>query len=356
VKLRTGRTESSAWETAVLLSGKDPEDQVIEAILSEGRLELLSMDDESRTAVLHEIFSAWDHQHSDGFSGGTQPGWWCYMCPRVARCGQYPTVDGHRVSGYTRTIRMPKTATMSLRFCHRQVAWKQVYGIPEDAAREYHELRERGIRFHDLIATALKAENPQEAFNLGLQAVPESEVLNMRWLWDRHLELEASHEHPLEIKETEYQVGATIEVPGLNLHRRSGEVRDNQPVAIVFMGRADATGREADGTPVVVEHRTGAGATDVNQLELDIYAIGAALITKQTQVAVHLHALGLSDGPRCVREIYDESRLREAAERLEGPAVAAANFHPEDATDPSFNVGPWCDGCVFRLRCEEHRT
>ncbi len=183
VKLRTGRTGSNDWEKAVLLTGKDPEDSVIEIMAATGEIEEITMSEEAREAAVAEIFSTWDSQQAtDGFLG-TKPGWWCYTCPRPARCGQYPTADGHRVSANTRTIRMSKTWVMALRYCQRRVAWKQVYGIPEDDGTDDDDWRrDRGIAFHDLLATALTAENPQAAFDAALQGVPGSEVQNMRCL------------------------------------------------------------------------------------------------------------------------------------------------------------------------------
>ena len=354
VKLRTGRTGSGDWEKAILLTGKDPQDSVVEIMTATGEVDEITMSDEARQSALAELFTTWDSQQATDRSSGTRPGRWCYTCPRPARCGQYPTAGGHRVASNTRTIRMSKTWVLALRYCQRKVAWKQVYGIPEDDGTDDDDWRrDRGIAFHDLLAAALTSDNPQAAFDAALQGVPDSEVQNMRWLWERHLELEAAHEHPVTVRDTEYQVGTTIEVGGLKVDR--GMVRTNQPVAIVFMGRADATGREADETPAAVEFKTGPDATEVNQLELDIYATGVALLTGRPEVAVHLHQLGLPDGPRCIREVYNKDRLREAVERLEDPATTVANWHPEDATQPAFTVGAWCGSCVFRQRCEEHR-
>ena len=354
VKLRTGARGSSAWEQAVLLSGKDPEDSVVEVMLAHGTVEHLSADDDEREAALAEIFSTWERQQEEP-AGGTRPGWWCFTCPRPARCGQYPSIDGSRIYASTRTIRMSKTWATTLRECHRKVAWKQLHGIPEDDGEDAEdERRSRGVRFHDLIGSALAADDPQAAFDIGLRSVPESEVKNMEWLWDRHLELEADHEHPIDVKETEYQVGLTVVALG-KTSDRWGKVLVDQPVAVVFLGRADATGREADGTPAVIEFRTGAGAGEVNQLEVDIYALGVSALTGRDRVVVHLHQIGLPDGPVCVREVYDGDALDQALERLEDPATTVANWHPDDATRPDFTVGPWCGQCVFRRRCEAHR-
>ncbi len=354
VKLRTGRTESSDWEKAILLTGKDHEDSVVEIMAATGEIDEITMSEEARQEALTDLFTTWDSQQATGWPSGTRPGWWCYTCTRPARCGQYPTVSGHRVSSNTRTIRMPKTWLIPLRYCQRRVAWKQVYGIPEDDGTESPDWRrDQGIAFHDLLAAALAADDPQAAFETALQGVPDSEMQNMLWLWERHLELETVHDRPVTVRSTEYQVGATIEVDGLKVDR--GTVRTDQSVAVVFIGRADATGREPDGIPAVIEFKTGPGAAEVNQMESDIYATGVALLTGRSEIAVHLHQLGLPNGPRCVRKLYNKQELRKAIQRLEGPAVTVANWHPEDATQPPFNVGAWCHGCVFKQRCEEHR-
>ena len=102
--------------------------------------------------------------------------------------------------------------------------------------------------------------------------------------------------------------------------------------------------------------RTGSSAREVNQLELDIYALGAAHLKRTSRIAIHLHRLGLPEGPECYREVYDEQRLAAALQRLEDPALTVASWDPLDAMQPRFNVGPWCFDCEFRLRCENYRT
>jgi hypothetical protein len=356
VKLRTGRTGSVPEEIAVLVEGLDDGESLIEVMAADGRIETLEMEPDERRERLARLFALWDAQREADRPTGTRPGLWCYRCPRPARCGHYPAPDGARPASTTRTILMPKTWARRLSVCERQVAWKRLYGIPEDTGDDDpSEARAAGVRFHDLLAASLLADDPDGAFDLALQSVPPSEVANMQWLYERHRRLEAEHGHPVTSVGVEYEVGATIVVPGLHLDSRD-RITPGKPVAVVFMGRADATGREADGTPTVVEHRTGAGAADIDQIELDLYAVGTALIARRTEAAVHLHLLGLPDGPRCVRQHYDEEALGEAVERLRDPAGIVANWHPLDATGPPYSVGPWCGGCGFRARCEEYRT
>lgn len=58
--------------------------------------------------------------------------------------------------------------------------------------------------------------------------------------------------------------------PGVHIDSRDREHAD-QPVAVIFAGLADAVGREAGGTPAVLEHRTGASANSLH-LEPELYA------------------------------------------------------------------------------------
>lgn len=355
VKLRTGRHGTSRWERAVIAMAKDPDDSVVEVMAPIGTIDELTIDEDDAAAALQEIFDVWDAHEAGTGSRGTRPGWWCFTCPRPARCGQYPTPDRQRVPASTRTVVVPKTWARAVSVCERRVAWKQLHQIPRDDWTDDEDWRrDRGIAFHELAASALATDDPDTAFSELLGDVPDAERQNLAWLWERHLELEAAHTHPVEILETEYQVGTTIATRGLVVRR--GKVDDGQPVAVVFTARADATGRERDGTPAVVELKTGPGASDVDQIETDIYALGASLITDSVPVAVHLHQLGLPDGSRCVRVVYDADALSGARERLHELATRIASWHPEDAEAAAYTVGSWCHSCPFRARCEDHRN
>jgi hypothetical protein len=353
VKLRTGRHGSSPWEQAILQAGADAGDTLTEVLVATGTVEDLAIDEETTDRILAELFAAWDAQQTRT-SRGTRPGWWCFTCPRPARCGQYPTPDGRRVPASTRTILLPKTWATAMSRCERQVAWKQVHQVPRDDWTDDSDWRrDRGIAFHELASIALGADDPDEAFSELLADVPPAERQNMAWLWDRTSELERDHEHPVEVVETEYQVGTSIVVQGTDITR--GRLVTGRQVAVVFTGRADATGREVDGTPAVIELKTGPGASGYDQIESDIYALGAALITGSSAVAVHFHQVGLAGGPRCMRVRYEEEDLQTAAERLHTVAEGAARWHPEDASTVRYATGPWCQACPFRARCEDHR-
>ncbi|MDP3984932.1 MAG: hypothetical protein Q8Q52_08025 [Acidimicrobiia bacterium] len=356
IKIRTGLRGSTPDEVAVLVQGKDPDESATEVMLRHGTVETLEMDAALRATEIRRVFSLWEETRSDAWQGDKRtPGRACYtVCPRPARCGQYPTPDGRRVSADTRTIRLPKTAASWMRQCDRHTAWKQVYQIPKDDGQEFDEARGRGASFHDLLAEALLADDPNGAFQDAVADLPDASRL--QWLWEQHLTLEVEHAFPVAYQATEYQIGVTVQTTGLDVFRRSDRPGHGKPVAVVFMARPDATGREGDDTSAIVEVRTGASRREADPLELDVYALGAALLKKVNRVAIHVHLLGLPEGPECHREVYEEDRLRLALQRLEEPALRAAAWDPLDATRPSFNVGQWCGDCEFRLRCENYRA
>ena len=355
IKIRTGRYGSRPEEVAVLVSGKDPEDSVVEVMLQPGTVEALEMPPEEQASTLRRIFDFWDETRSNSWQPATRfPNFACYtMCDRPARCGQYPT-DGRAIGRYTRTIRLSKTSVLDLSVCHRKVAWKAIHQIPTDEGDEYDEARERGRDFHELYAAALTATDPTSAFKELLQGIPDDRRKSLGDLWDRHLAVESKHELPISYRETEYAVGLTVETNGLGL--RGDKVVRDRPVAVVYIARTDAVGRESDGTPAVVEVRTGAAVREPSRPELDIYALGTARLVKSDRVAIHLHRLSLPEGPECHREVYDADQLHGAAERLEEPASLAASWDPLDALQPSFTVGSWCSDCTYQSRCENYRA
>ncbi|MDH3295877.1 MAG: PD-(D/E)XK nuclease family protein [Acidimicrobiia bacterium] len=156
----------------------------------------------------------------------------------------------------------------------------------------------------------------------------------------------------MDYRRTEYEMGITLLVPGIDLDRQD-KVTDAE-VAIVLLARVDGAGREQGGTPVVVEHRTGESASETSY-ESDLYALATAWAVKDNRAAVHVHHLGLQDGPVCERRFYDEAALTEAAERLRAAAGRIAAWHPNNATAPTYEVGNWCTWCPVRERCERHR-
>jgi hypothetical protein len=353
IKLKTGRFGTSEAELAVLLAGMPDEGGVLtEMMLANGDLRVLRRDPDEVSNEVDRLWEVWRaHQGRD--SKPRSPGLHCYSCPRAARCGQYPVVGGGKTTSRTRTVVVSKTWLEKLNVCERQVAWKRLYGIPDDTGEEEDTTaRSRGSAFHELIAAALLAEDPAAVFADAMKSAEASEQQQLRWLFDRHQRLTAVDPYPPDYKRTEYEMGITLLVPGIEMDTRDN-IREAE-VAVVMIARVDGAGRETDGTPVVVEHRTGESATETS-FETDLYALSTAWAVTDNRAAVHVHRLGLQDGPVCERTFYDEEALTEAADRLRAAAERLAAWHPANATIPPFTVGGWCTWCPIRERCERHR-
>jgi len=183
-----------------------------------------------------------------------------------------------------------KTWLEKLNVCERQVAWKRLYGIPDDTGDDDQTARSTlGSAFHQLIAAALLNNDPAAVFNDAMKSAEGSEQLQLRWLFDRHQQLTADDPYPVEYKRTEYEMGITLLVPGVDVNRFD-KLTDAE-VAVVLIARVDGAGRETDGTPVIVEHRTGQSASETSY-ETDLYALATAWAVRDNKAAVHVHRLG----------------------------------------------------------------
>lgn len=238
--------------------------------------------------------------------------------------------------------------------CQRRAAWRRIHGIPDDTGNDedIDDRRSTGSHFHEAAATALISDDPVRAFDHAIATAPASEHDILRWLWDRHHELEATEPSAVSYRQTEYWGGVTLFVDRVDVDRNDQTI--DARVADVFTAALDAAGREPDGTPAIIEHRTG-GHVSEPVFETDLYAVAGALAVRSDRIAVHIHRLGLQDGPECERVVYEAKDLQAAVERLTVPAVMIAGWHPENALDPRFTVGSWCEWCPFRERCESHR-
>lgn len=353
IKLKTGKSGTSDTELAVLLAGMPDEGgTVTEMMLADGDLRVLNRDQDQVDGEIERLWEIWQaHRALD--SKPRSPGLHCYSCARSARCGQYPVVGGGQATSRTRTVVVSKTWLEKLDVCERQVAWKRLYGIPDDTGEEEDTAaRSRGSAFHELVAAALLDDDPAAVFNDAIKSAEGSEQQQLRWLFDRHQQLTVDDKFPVTYGKTEYEMGITLLVPGIDVDRFD-KVTETE-AAVVLLARVDGAGREADGTPIVVEHRTGESASETSY-ESDLYALATAWAVKDNRAAVHVHRLGLQDGPVCERRFYDEEALTEAAERLRAAAGRIAAWHPANATAPPYTVGNWCTWCPVKGRCERHR-
>ena len=351
VKIKTGKSRVSPEEKAVLVEGSDdPDVAFIEVNVSAGEIDDITMEMEERTELISRLFSI-----PDSVKGrkGTVPGLHCYGCARPARCGQYPALDTRLIGAESRAVLVSKKWLARLSQCERQVAWARLYGIPTDASDEEPKgPAALGISFHRGAAAALVSDDPDRTFKDYAMAATPADQADLLQLWDNLRRLDRGEDHPVEYLETEYGVGVTGHSPGPFVDSRDRFFADRL-IAVVLAGFADATGKEADGTPAVVEFRTGGSGS--LPLEPELYALGAHLLSGKTPVAVHTHRIGDPNELTCDRRLFDEPQLAEAREAL-GEAIATiASWHPHDALAPDYTVGDWCSWCEFSSRCVEFR-
>ncbi len=353
IRLRTGTGGTGRHDAAIIHAGMAPGEYFIDAMLAAGSAEeVVSPSEPDRL-----IGTLLDAVVTNDPASKLRPGVHCISCASAPRCGQYPIAGEGRVFNSTRSITLAKTHLDWLGTCQRRVSWDRVYQIPrhqEDDLEMSSNLR-AGIGFHEMAAAAIMADSPDEVVAATLsQAAPDS-VSDLSLLWGHHQELWQSER--LEARRVEFWLGLTVMTPGLRVDSRGRE--SNEPVAVSLVGSVDVTGREADGTPMVVEHRTGNAGSHAS-LEAELYAVGAAIAIAgrggawPEAIAVHLHHLR-PDPPECRRRLFDREELASALDRLRQAAATAAAWHPQDSLAAPFEVGPWCGSCSHRQRCEGFR-
>ncbi|MGI8516345.1 MAG: PD-(D/E)XK nuclease family protein [Acidimicrobiia bacterium] len=277
----------------------------------------------------------------------------CYQCSRPSRCGQYPSLEPKLTGSESRGVLVSKKWLAMLPTCQRQVAWARLYSIPTDEGEEDGDAARLGSSFHEGAASALLAEDPDTAFAAYAASATGSEQAFLLQLWENHKHLVEQEPFPVEMKDTEYGIGVTCHAPGLFIDSRDKEHPDRL-IAVTFAGFADGVGREADGTPSVVELRTGGGSS--LPFEPELYALGAYLLTGKVPVTVHTHRIGNRDDLACGRRVFDKSELGEAKASLQDAASLVAAWHPYNSLSAPYSVGEWCRWCPFESRCTEHRA
>lgn len=349
-KIRTGRGGTSPSEAAILLTGGQAGVGFADLMLKDGTIEPIEMTSpeiDGTMTHLAEVASRADTPRL------RDPGWHCYRCDRVATCGQYPPPGGYRVRRRQRTIRVSKSDVLRLDDCHRKIAWKVIHTIPTDVRDEAEPAAAIGLLFHEILAEVLLSDDPDGRFSDMVADVSRDERDAITTLYDRHKQIESDH-MPVTYGRTEYQVGATFILEGLDADS-DGNVKPGAAVAVAVIARTDAVGREPDNTPVVIEHRTGKTSDRIDDRETALYALSVARLLGVDTVAVHQHSLGAPGDPECIRVLYDADRLAEAEELLTTVLSPVALWDPLDATEPAYSVGEWCTSCPFLERCTEFR-
>ena len=340
----------SPEEKAVLIEGADdPNVAFIEVNVSAGEIDEITMEAKERTETISRLFSI---PEATKGQKGTVPGLHCYQCERPTRCGQYPSRDPNRTGSESRGVLISKKWLAKLPTCQRQVAWARLYGIPTDEGDEDSEYARLGSSFHEGAATALLADDPDAAFAAHAAMAPSSEQADLVQLWNNHVRLVETEPFPVDVRSTEYGIGVTCHASGLYIDSKDREHPD-RVAAVTMAGFADAVGRETDGTPAVVELRTGGGSSLPNEPEL--YALGAHLLSGRTPVTVHTHRIGNPSDLECQRQVFGSSELEAAGVVLQDAAAVIASWHPDNALSPSYSIGEWCHWCPCEGRCSNYR-
>ena len=273
------------------------------------------------------------------------PGRHCSTCKVADRCITFPAISPRSESFLPLTKRLPsarrlmisKSRLPEVGYCQRRAAWRVAFHIPSDPDHRRREVSpglELGNRFHRLMARALTSSDPASFF---------SGDLEVEALYRQHLSLPCTT--GILVKKTEFPLGFT------------SRFRTPQgSVSVVLYGLADGVGREADGTPMVVDHKTG-GSPRTHPYEAELYALGAFLrIGNASTVATHIHQLSTTGSdPFCDREVWKRDQVGELVEKLGSLAETAAGWDQMDATSPPYRVGEWCGTCPFEQRCKAYR-
>ncbi len=354
VRIKTGSGRTTPEEAAVLHDAKEEGAFFTDAMLAAGSAEEVPAPDDG-ARVLDRLVEA----ANSGDRPGLTPGLHCFSCDSAARCGQYPLWTQGRVYNSTRALTISKSLLDWMGTCERRVAWDRVFQVPRERDDEY-EARgglATGLHFHQMAAAAILSDAAADVVEAACRQSPPSEADDLVRMWENHLELWEADGRP-ELKATEVWAGTTVLVPGIRVDSRAREHRE--PVAVTFAAALDATGRSADGRPLVIEHRTGATA-EHGFLEAELYAVAAAMAVRRSggslpeSVEVHLHHLRPEE-PACSQTVFDVARLERAFEQLERVAARAVSWHPLHTLAPPYSVGPWCSGCHHRTMCERHRS
>ena len=319
--------------------------EAYEVRTADGEMIRLEMPRHQARQILAELER--DYQKMVGADPGqTHAGLHCSMCDVADLCRTFPAIEPW--SGEIAPVRkrrlpsayrlmISKSRLVEMDLCQRRAAWRAWFSIPADLdhrSRETSPGLAVGNRFHLRMAKALLSEDPWSLFD----GDPEIEAL-----YRRHLELPCTD--GLRITATEFPLGFTVRFR-----------TDQHSISVVPYGLADAVGREPDGTPAVIDHKTGS-TEGTNPREAEIYALGALLrISDAPSVATHIHRLfDHGADPICERTVWERDRIGQWASRLVKLAETAARWNLIDATSPPYRVGDWCSTCPFEQRCRSHR-
>lgn len=339
LKLRTPTTDD---ERAVITLGAEPGVDYLEVLLDPGQVDSLKIETEPAALLVAELFAIGAAEIDKNTYNG---GFHCWRCERASLCKQYsPLGPGHPPSG-TRSVVLGKGTLARLSECARRVAWKSIFQIADDRSDfdEDSPALAMGSHFHEAIAVALTDDDPDGVMTAQARPLAGSEQAEFLGLWERHKAVATRADHSIKVSRTELPIGCTAPAP-----------TTEDTTAITFLGIVDAAGRESDGTPVVIEHRT-TMRRDLPHLEQELYAVAGALAVKSDRIAVHHHWLRSPLEEACTRRLFEQEDLQRASAALVEAAVEIAGWDREDATSAPFCTGEWCRYCPYQTLCSRHR-
>jgi hypothetical protein len=342
IKVKASSPTTEEERAIITLAAEDGVDY-LEILLEPGQVDALPIDPARATAVVGALFTLARAERDR--EAEYRPGFHCWRCRRVSVCSRYPSLVGEPPPSGTLSVTLSKSTLAHLDQCPRRVAWKSLIHVPVPGDEEFGgPALAMGIGFHAAIATALVDDDPTGVMDAHAHGLPASERADFLGLWDAHLTLQQAEPAPVDITTTELSIGCTAPAP-----------TPSGPTAVTFLGIADAAGREADGTPAVIEHRTTA-ARDLPHLEQELYAVAGSRAVGAERIAVHHHWLRAPLEEACTRRVFEPDDLTEAARALFDAATQIASWSREDATSAPHRVGAWCDWCPYRALCERHRN
>ncbi|MGI9644605.1 MAG: PD-(D/E)XK nuclease family protein, partial [Ilumatobacteraceae bacterium] len=269
----------------------------------------------------------------------------------VPYCGAFPMLDGEgKPPTSSRLLVLSKTALATTLRCQRRAAWKHLHHLPEDDAPEEADNHGAGpgSAAHELLAELVLAPDPDAAMAELLDIVSPVDRAFAEEMALRHLRLEASTSgHPIVYRRSEVTAGVCF------------DMRDvvDTPTVVAVLARLDAIGRDSEGTPVVVEHKTGRSAIEV---EADLYAVVGWHLARRRDsppgLAVHHHWLGTGQDASCEQSAYSPDEIAAATIRIRSIAAVAATWDPADASSPPprAEYDSYCAACPYERRCRRH--
>ncbi len=333
---------TSDEERAVITLAAEEDVDYLEILLEPGQVDALPIEPDRAEAIVAELFALAEVERAR--TAEYRPGFHCWRCRRVSVCARYPSLVDEPPPSGTPSVTLSKSTLAHLGQCPRRVAWKSLIHVPVPGEDDLGgPALAMGIGFHAAIAVALDDDDPTAVMDAHAQGLPASERADFLGLWDAHLALHRAEVAPVDVTVTELPIGCTA--PASN---------GSGPTAVTFLGIADAAGREPDGTPAVIEHRTTA-ARDLPHLEQELYAVAGSRAVGAERIAVHHHWLRAPLEDACTRRVFEPEDLVEASRALLDAATTIASWSRDDAMSAPHRVGPWCDWCPYRSLCEQHR-